>query len=108
MRYGLEIQAFAARYCWEIACRDTVLIGNLPTSLLPLSRHAFRPRVWSTAFYGPETSLRGITAGRGREGLGRKNQSLNVSYGSDSYHSIGRYARPRHSEEMGDPGLRVM
>ncbi len=29
------------------------------------------------------TSLRGITAGRGREGLGKNNQSLNVSYAID-------------------------
>ena len=88
MRYGLEIQAFAARNCWEVACRDTVLIGNLPTSLRPLSCHAFRPRVWSTACCGPGTSLRGITAGRGREGLGKKNQSLNVSYALDSSHTL--------------------
>jgi hypothetical protein len=50
VRYRLKIQTFAARYFWEMAWRDTVLIGNLPTSLLPLSRHAFRPGIWSTAF----------------------------------------------------------
>jgi hypothetical protein len=52
VRYRLKIQTFAARYFWEMAWRDTVLIGNLPTSLLPLSRHAFRPGIWSTAFWG--------------------------------------------------------
>ena len=50
VRYRLKIQTFAARYVWEMAWRETVLIGNLPTSLLPLSRHAFRPGIWSTAF----------------------------------------------------------
>src|SRR2546427_5791617 len=32
------------------------------------------------------TSLRGTTAGRGREGLGKKNQSLKVSYDRNAYH----------------------
>jgi hypothetical protein len=50
VRYRLKIQTFAARYVWEMAWRDTVRMGNLPTSLLPLSRHAFRPGIWSTAF----------------------------------------------------------
>jgi hypothetical protein len=50
VRYRLKIQAFAARYVWEMACRETVRLGNLPTSLFPLSRHAFRPGIWSTAF----------------------------------------------------------
>jgi len=31
----VKIQAFAARYVWQMACRETVLIGNLPTSLIP-------------------------------------------------------------------------
>src|SRR2546425_7110008 len=80
VRYRLKIQTFAARYFWEMAWRDTVLIGNLPTSLLPLSRHAFRPGIWSTASVNRGTSLRGTTAGRGREGLGKKNQSLNPRF----------------------------
>src|SRR4051794_10037328 len=34
VRHRLKIQAFAARYVWQMACRDTVLIGNLLTSLI--------------------------------------------------------------------------
>ena len=44
MWHVLKTQAFAARYLGEIARRDMVLIGNLPTSLIPLSCHAFRRR----------------------------------------------------------------
>jgi hypothetical protein len=33
--YGLKIQAFAAHYFWQMACRETVLIGNQPKSSLP-------------------------------------------------------------------------
>ena len=40
--HGLKIQAFAVRYFWEMACRETVLIGNLPTRLLPLFHRAVR------------------------------------------------------------------
>src|ERR1044072_170737 len=36
------------------------------------------------------TSLRSLTAGRGGQELGKKNQSLNVSYAIDSYH-VGRH-----------------
>jgi hypothetical protein len=35
VRHVLKTQAFADRYVSEIAYRETVLIGNLPTSLLP-------------------------------------------------------------------------
>jgi hypothetical protein len=85
--HGLKIQAFAVCYFWEMACRETVLIGNLPTRLLPLSRHAFRPDVRCLPSADRGTSLRGITAERGREGLSKKNQALNVSYALDSYHT---------------------
>ena len=85
--HGLKIQAFAVCYFWEMAYRETVLIGNLPTRLLPLSRHAFRPDVRCLPSADRGTSLRGITAERGREGLSKKNQALNVSYALDSYHT---------------------
>src|SRR5712691_5802241 len=45
----LKIQAFAARCFWEIACSETVLIGNLPTSLIPFSYHAFHRRLLCSA-----------------------------------------------------------
>ena len=35
VQYGLKIQAFAARYVWQMACRETALIGNQPKSPFP-------------------------------------------------------------------------
>jgi hypothetical protein len=46
------------------------------------------------------TSLRGITVGRGREGLGKKNQSLNVSYATDSLYQR-RCAHARQNRSWG-------
>ena len=37
-----NIQVFTALYSWDIAWRDTVLIGNMPTSLMPFSHPIFR------------------------------------------------------------------
>ena len=91
----LKTQRFAIHCFWKIACRDTVLIGNLPMSLLPLPRHAFCRGARPTAFCRPGPSLHGITAGRDREGLGKQNQALNVSYATDKlYHSSCPHARP--------------
>ena len=41
VRQGLKRQAFATRYVCEMVSRETVLIGKLPTSLIPRSCHAF-------------------------------------------------------------------
>jgi len=110
--HRLKIQAFTAGYVWEITCRETVLIGNLPTRLMPLPRHAFRrgalcfARPQSCLGGGPRasdlgqacpwccrgcctsrrlpsadwgTSLRGMTAGRGREGLWKTHHALHIA-----------------------------
>src|SRR2546428_13402010 len=59
-----KIQAFPARYFWEFACRETVLIGNLP------SRH-FSPCVgrqywlWS---YASARCLQAACVKRGHHG----------------------------------------
>src|SRR5712692_2906730 len=46
-----------------------------------------------TTFCGPEnTSLCSTTAGRGREGLCKENQALNVSYDTDSLYQGDRYS----------------
>jgi hypothetical protein len=104
----LKTQRFAIHCFWKIACRDTVLIGNLPMSLLPLPRHAFCRGARPTAFCRPGPSQHGITAGRDREGLGKQNQALNVSYATDYlYHGSCYHARP-HARRMasGSAGVR--
>ena len=52
-----------------------------------------------SADQGP--ALRGITARRGREGFGKENQALNVSYEMDYLYQGDRYsARPMYAGEM--------
>ncbi len=37
-----KTQGFAEQHCWPCVCRDTVLIGNVPTEMTAASRHAVR------------------------------------------------------------------
>jgi hypothetical protein len=62
-----------------------------------------------TPFCGSETSPRDRTTGRGREGLGKKHQALNIFYATNElYHDSHHNASAMRTGGMGCPCLMVM